>query len=151
MKVSGLLGVFKTWRHAPATWAFVVLLWLPVLLTGTVLSAHHGPWRSAMVATPSSLPEQWWTVFTSVFWERGLSGYLVGTVLLLIVGIPAERRLGSLRFLIAGLATQAAGILITIAMVHGIHTLMGSWSAPLGCRKLQSVMILRLTFYTIRP
>ncbi|WP_207343383.1 DUF2156 domain-containing protein [Arthrobacter sp. E3] len=131
MKVSGLLGVFKTWRHAPATWAFVVLLWLPVLLTGTVLSAHHGPWRSAMVATPSSLPEQWWTVFTSVFWERGLSGYLVGTVLLLIVGIPAERRLESLRFLIAGLATQAAGILITIAMVHGIHTLMGSWSAQL--------------------
>ena len=131
MKVSGLLGLFKAWRRAPATWIFLVLLWLPGLLTGTVLSGQHSALRSAMVATPSSLPGQWWAIITSAFWERGLSGYLVGTVLLLIVGIPAERRLGSVRFFIAGLTTQAVGIVMTIAMVHGIHTPMGSWSAQL--------------------
>ena len=126
-----LPGLAKAGRHAPATWILLVLLWGPGLLTGRVLSGHYGAGRAAIVATPSSLPEHWWTIMTSVFWERGLAGYLVGTLLLLIVGIPAERRLGSRRFLIAGFSTQVVGVVLAIGMVHGIHNLLGDWSTQL--------------------
>ncbi|MEV8181443.1 MULTISPECIES: DUF2156 domain-containing protein [Micrococcaceae] len=127
----GLPVVFKAARHAPVTWILLLLLWVPGLLTGTVLSGHHGSWRAAVAATPASLPGHWWTVITAGFWEHGLVGYVVGTVLLLIVGIPAERRLGSLRFLIAGFSAQIAGIVIAIGLAHGIHNLMGGWSKQL--------------------
>ncbi|GAA4659456.1 rhomboid family intramembrane serine protease [Arthrobacter cryoconiti] len=124
-------AIFKTWRHAPATWILLVLLWVPGLLTGTLRSGQHPGWRSATVLTSSSLPEHWWTIITAAFWERGLVGYLIGTALLLVVGIPAERRLGSLRFIIAGLTAQTAGMVLTIGIVHGGRSLLGSWSAQL--------------------
>ncbi len=61
-----------------------------------------------------------------------MASYLVGTLLLLIVGIPAERRLGSRRFLIAGFTAQVAGVVMAIGMVHGIHNLFGDWSTQLS-------------------
>ncbi|POH72503.1 bifunctional lysylphosphatidylglycerol flippase/synthetase MprF [Arthrobacter glacialis] len=121
----------QAWIHAPVTTIFLVLLWVPGLLTGTILTGLHGTLRSAAVVTASSLPGQWWVVATGAFWERGLSGYLIGTVLLLIVGIPAERRLGSIRFAVAGLTAQATGIVAVIGIVHVGRTLMGSWSVEL--------------------
>ena len=126
-----LAGVVKAGRQAPATWLLLLLLWVPGLLTGTVISGHREALPSAIVASPASLPGQWWTILTAPLWERGLGGYLAGTVLLLVSGLPAERRLGSLRFLIAGFTAQAAGIVLAIGMVHGIHSLLGSWSAQL--------------------
>ena len=126
-----LAGVVKAGRQAPATWLLLLLLWVPGLLTGTVISGHREALPSAIVASPASLPGQWWTILTAPLWERGLGGYLAGTVLLLVAGLPAERRLGSLRFLIAGFTAQAAGIVLAIGMVHGIHSLLGSWSAQL--------------------
>ena len=128
---NALPALVKAGRQAPATWLVLSLLWAPGLLMGTVISGNQGVSRSAVAASPSSLPGQWWTMITAAFWERGLTGYLVGTVLLLVMGIPAERRLGSLRFLIAGFTAQAAGTVVAIGMVHGVHNLMGGWSAQL--------------------
>ncbi|ALO66687.1 hypothetical protein AS189_09500 [Arthrobacter alpinus] len=122
---------WQTWIHSPVTVIFLVLLWVPGLLTGTVLTGLRGPLRSAMVVTPSSLPGQWWTLATGAFWERGLGGYLIGTVVLLLVGVPAERRLGSVHFAVAGLTTQVMGILVAIGIVYAGRNLMGSWSAEL--------------------
>lgn len=122
---------WRAWIHAPVTLGFLVLLWVPGLLAGTILSGPHGSLRSATVVTASSLPGQWWVVATGGFWEPGLGGYLIGSALLLLVGIPAERRLGSVRFATASLVSQVLGILVAIGMVYAGRNLMGSWSAQL--------------------
>ncbi|MCU6481809.1 bifunctional lysylphosphatidylglycerol flippase/synthetase MprF [Arthrobacter sp. A2-55] len=126
-----MAGWLKTVKKAPVTWLLLVFLWVPGLLTGTVLTGLHGSLRHMAGVTVSSLPAHWWVIVTGAFWERGLGGYLLGTALLLAVGIPTERKLGSLRFAVAGLAAQVAGVITVIGMVHAGRNLMGSWSAQL--------------------
>ena len=121
----------KAWKKAPVTWGFLILFWLPGLVAGTVQTGPHGSLRAAAVVTASSLPGHWWVVATGAFWGRGLGGYLLGTLLLLAVGIQAERRLGSLRFAVSGLAAQTVGIVTVIGLVHAGRNLMGSWSGQL--------------------
>lgn len=121
----------QAWLDAPVTLVILVLLWVPGLMTGTLLTGLPETWRSAAFVTASSLPGKWWVLVTGAFWERGLSGYLIGTVLLLLVGVPAEHRLGSVRFAMASVVSQVLGSLAAIGMVYAGRNLMGSWSAEL--------------------
>jgi membrane associated rhomboid family serine protease len=73
------------------------------------------------------VPDHWWALLLAAFWERGLAGYLVGTGVLLVAGLPLERRLGTLRFTVAGLLGQALGFLATLGFLAAARGLMGSW------------------------
>ncbi|MCY0906146.1 bifunctional lysylphosphatidylglycerol flippase/synthetase MprF [Arthrobacter sp. H14-L1] len=124
-------GWFLPWTYAPVTVTFLILFWILGVLTSTVLAGPRGTLRPYAVVTASSLPAHWEVLVTGAFWGRDLPGYLVGTVLLVAAGIPAERRLGSVRFAAAALSSQVVGIFAATAVVYGGRNLMGSWSAQL--------------------
>ncbi|MDQ6752532.1 MAG: rhomboid family intramembrane serine protease, partial [Actinomycetota bacterium] len=84
-----------------------------------------------MAVTASDLATRPWSVVTSGFWVQGIGLYVTFTLLLLLAGIPLERRLGSLRFAIAAAATQIPGILGAAGFVWAARGLMGTWSADL--------------------
>lgn len=78
------------------TCGFLVLLWLLGAATASVL--HGPPIRiSRMVAAGVRSLEHGhvWTPLTAVMFAPDLAGYIVGTVCVLLLAVPTERRLGS--------------------------------------------------------
>src|SRR5664279_3517200 len=64
---------------------------------------------------PDALAQgRWWTPLTAAVWGADLGGYLTASVLLLVLAVPAERRLGVGR----------VGLLLFVAQVAG--TVIGS-------------------------
>jgi membrane associated rhomboid family serine protease len=112
---------------SPATVIFVVLFWAAGILSGSVRSGPGPSLLPHLAATSHSVPDRWWALLLAAFWERGLAGYLVGTGVLLVAGLPLERRLGTLRFTVAGLLGQALGFLATLGFLAAARGLMGSW------------------------
>lgn len=64
---------------------------------------------------------------SSAFWAPDLFGYVLGTVLVLGVGLPVERRVGSARVVAVALLAQVAGVLATMAFWQLIRPLAGEW------------------------
>src|SRR5690349_8399952 len=110
-------GWVRVLRGSPATLAFVVLFWVAGFVSGSVPSGPPASLLPHVAAMPRSVPGHWWALPLSAFWERNLGGYLVGTLVVLLAGLPLERRLGSLRFAVAGLAGQVLGILATLGFL----------------------------------
>ncbi|WP_427130733.1 bifunctional lysylphosphatidylglycerol flippase/synthetase MprF [Pseudarthrobacter sp. S9] len=85
-----------------------------------------------MVATAHSLPGHWWALLASAFWARDLLGYVLGTVLVLLAGIPLERQMGSLKLALSAVVAQTAGIIAATAFWEATRFLMGSWALQMG-------------------
>ncbi len=119
------------WTRAPVTAVVVALFWGAGILSGSIATGPHGILISRTVVSGHSLPGHWWVLVSSGFWARGLPGYLLWTVLLVVVGMATERRLGWWRFAIAALGSQVLGAAAALGAAHGIRSLMGSWSAQL--------------------
>ncbi|MET3205870.1 UNVERIFIED_ORG: lysylphosphatidylglycerol synthetase-like protein (DUF2156 family) [Arthrobacter sp. UYEF13] len=77
--------------------------------------------------TVRTVPGRWWTVVSSAFWARDLFGYVLGTVLILVVGVPVERRLGSARVLAVASLAQFTGVLAAMGFWQLIRPLAGEW------------------------
>ena len=120
-----------SWLPAPVTGAVIVLLWLAGTLSASLWGGPRGTLHPHVVVSADSLPGHWWAMFTSGFWARDLRGYILWTVLLLIGGTFAERRLGHWRFAAAALGSPALGIVAALSVAHGVRGVMGSWSAQL--------------------
>jgi len=118
--------------HAPATLAFVVVFWLAGALSSSLLGGPAGPLRPLVAATAHSLPDRWWTLLTSGLWAQNLAGYLLGTALVLAAGYTLERRMGSLRFAAAAVASQIAGMLAAMAFVAVARQTMGAWTQQIS-------------------
>ena len=120
-------------RSAPVTVGFVVALWVLGAATGSLV---HGPSSGlvAMVAAGVRSLEHghFWTPLTAAAFAPGLPSYLVGTVVVLVLGAPAERRLGSGRFAAAALCTQVFGVLIALGVVHMIWFTDAAWARELS-------------------
>lgn len=120
-------------RRAPVTVSFLVLFWVVGAVTSSVL---HGPSRALLplVATGVHSLEQgrFWTPFTAVAFASGLPGYLAGTALVLVLALPAERKLGSLRFVVAALLTQLFGVGLTLGAVRLIGVVDAAWARELS-------------------
>ncbi|MFW0772221.1 bifunctional lysylphosphatidylglycerol flippase/synthetase MprF [Paenarthrobacter nitroguajacolicus] len=110
---------------APITPAFIVVFWA----MGAVWSVPgSGPARFHLAATAGSLPGQWWALLTSAFWARDVTGYVLGSVLLLLAGMALERRMGSLRYAAAALGTQLLGTAAAIGFTAVTRDLTGNWA-----------------------
>lgn len=120
-------GWAKVVRGSPATLIFVVLFWAAGLVSGSVRTGPPVFLLPHVAATSHSVPDHWWALLLSAFWERDLAGYVVGTLVVLLAGLTLERRLGSLRFTFAGLFGQVLGILLTLGFLFAARGLMGSW------------------------
>ncbi len=115
------------------TCGFVVLLWLLGAATASVL--HGPPIRiSRMVAAGVRSLEHGhvWTPLTAVMFAPDLAGYIVGTVCVLLLAVPTERRLGSGRFAVAALCTQVLGVLLALGVVQLIGFVDGAWAHELS-------------------
>lgn len=117
--------------RAPVTVAFTAAFWIAGAVSESLLSGPEEPLAGWVILSSSSLPEHWPAVLLSGFWAAGLPGYLGGTVLLLLAGLPCERLMGSARFAAAAVSTQLLGALLAIAFSHAANALAGDWSRAL--------------------
>jgi lysylphosphatidylglycerol synthetase-like protein (DUF2156 family) len=119
-------------RTAPVTLGFVAVFWAAGALSFSLFSGPARALRSQVAATAHSIAPHWWTLLTSAFWERNLAGYVVATILVLGVGIPLERRMGSLRFAASALLFQVLGIAAAVGFVTVVRAVMGSWAREMS-------------------
>ncbi|UPO76671.1 phosphatidylglycerol lysyltransferase domain-containing protein [Arthrobacter sp. Helios] len=118
-------------RRAPVTLGFVVLFWVLGLLTSTIASGPEEPLLDWVSVSSESLPEYWPSLLLSALWANGLSGYISGTILALVMGLAAEEILGSRRFLAAAAGTQVAGALFATGFAAVSGFFFGDWGREL--------------------
>lgn len=123
--------LFDRAREAPVTVTFVVCFWAAGLFTGSLLSGPSGPVGNWVILSAHSLPEHWPALLLSCLWAANLGGYVTGTLLILLVGLPCERLLGSTRFAAAAVASQVFGGLLATWFAGAANTLPGDWSLAL--------------------
>ena len=119
-------------RRCPATLAFLVLFWALGAVFGTVASGPEPPLLDLAALSADSLPEHWPALILSPFWANGLAGYLGGTVLALLLGLPAEGVLGTRRFLAAAAGTQLAGAAAAIGLAGLFADFAQTWGRQLA-------------------
>ena len=118
-------------RRAPATLGYIAFFWIAGAVTGTLRTGPEGALEPWVVLSAESLPEHWPALLLSGFWANGLPGYLAGTLLVLVVGLPCERLMGSVKFAVAAGASQVLGALLAIGFAHASHAVAGYWSRAL--------------------
>lgn len=119
-------------RGAPTTLGFVVVFWALGAFSSSLLSGPSAALQPHVAASVHSLAGPWWAVLASAFWERELTGYVLGTLLVLLVGLPLERRLGSLKLAAAALAAQVLGVGAALGFLAAAQGLMGNWTRDMG-------------------
>ncbi|MFB8299113.1 rhomboid family intramembrane serine protease [Kitasatospora purpeofusca] len=104
--------------EAPLTLVLLVGLWAVGAATG---SLTRGPSDALLeqvgIGRPTLHAGRWWTPLTSLFWCSGIGAYVFTSLLLLLVGPAAERRLGRLRTVAVLVAGQLAGVMAGTAVV----------------------------------
>lgn len=118
---------------APLSSALVVALWAIGVATGAVVT---GPSESVLDAVAMGLPSlaagHWWAPASSAVFSSGLPGYLAVSVLLLGVGAPMERRIGTWRASLLVVICQVGGSLLAMALI-GFGARAGDlWAASLS-------------------
>ncbi|MCC9197426.1 DUF2156 domain-containing protein [Arthrobacter sp. zg-Y820] len=126
-----LRGTARRARRAPATLAFLAVFWMAGAASSSLVSGPDAPLAAWVVLSAESLPEHWPALLLSGLWAAGLPGYLAGTLLILLVGLPCERLMGSARFAAAAVWAQLAGALLAIGFTHAANALPGEWSRAL--------------------
>ena len=115
------------------TCVFLVLLWVLGAVTSSLM---HGPparlGRTVAAGAHGLEHGQAWTPLTAAAFAADLPGYLLGTVVVLALAVPAERRLGGRRFAVAALGTQVAGVLLALGAVHLIWFADPAWAHELS-------------------
>ncbi len=124
-------GFLPALGRVPVTVGFVVAFWVAGFLTSAIVAGPAPGWRANVAATGHSLPAHWWAVLASALWARNGLGYILGTVLVLLAGIPLERFMGSLKLAVAAVVTQAAGVLAATGFWETTRLLMGTWAREL--------------------
>src|SRR3954468_19846833 len=113
----GLVRVLAALRRAPFTMGLIVLLWLTAIVTGSLPGGPPDNLFDVVAVSWDDLAAgRLWTVVTNGMWCFDLTGYLATTVLLLGIGVPAERRLGARRTMLVLLASQVGGVLVAIPL-----------------------------------
>lgn len=120
-------------RTVPVTLTLLVLLWAVGAVTGSLLHGPSAPLSRMVAAGVRSLENgHLWTPLTAAGFARGLPGYLVGTLVVLALCVPAERRLGSRRFVLGAVLTQVLGVLLALGVVRLISLADGQWARELS-------------------
>ncbi|MFI9379831.1 bifunctional lysylphosphatidylglycerol flippase/synthetase MprF [Kutzneria sp. NPDC052558] len=119
-------------RRAPFTIGLVGLLWLTAIVTG---SLPGGPpdnlYDVVAVSWDDFAAGNLWTVVTNGMWCFDLTGYLLTTLLLLVIGVPAERRLGPRRSMLVLAASQVLAVLVAIPAVRLVALTGEPWTASI--------------------
>ena len=125
-------GLRGTLAKSPVTLVFLVLFWFLGILTSSILDGPDDPLLPWVSVSVDTLPEYWPALLLSALWANGLAGYISGTLLTLAVGLPAERLLGSRRFLAAAVGTQVIGALAGIGFAATLRGAFENWGRELS-------------------
>ncbi|MBP3042068.1 DUF2156 domain-containing protein [Arthrobacter jiangjiafuii] len=118
-------------RSAPVSAAFIAAFWIAGAVSGGLGTGPEEPVAGWVVLSTESLPQHWPALLLSGLWASGPAGYLAGTALVLLVGLPCERLMGSSRFAAAAAGTQLLGSLLAIGFAAAANSLPGEWSRAL--------------------
>ncbi|MFC4949572.1 bifunctional lysylphosphatidylglycerol flippase/synthetase MprF [Pseudonocardia sp. GCM10023141] len=120
-------------RHAPMTCTLITVCWLAGFLTGSIPGGASARLLHNVGAGPEAFAAgHWWTAVTGCFFWGSLGGHLVTTVLFLVAGPVAERRIGTARSVLLLFGTQVAGTLLASGLV-GLGSLVGGrWAGELA-------------------
>jgi phosphatidylglycerol lysyltransferase len=119
-------------RSAQLTLGFVVIFWVLGALTSSLAAGPDAQLRLQVAATPHSVPDHWWAIVASAAWGRDLPDYVLGTVLVLLLGVPLERRMGRRAFAIAAVSSQILGVGVALGFLAAAQGLLGSWTTEMG-------------------
>lgn len=125
-------GLRGTLAKSPVTLVFLVLFWFLGILTSSILDGPDDPLLPWVSVSVDTLPDYWPALLLSALWANGLAGYVSGTLLALAVGLPAERLLGSRRFLAAAVGTQIIGALAGIGFAAALRGVFETWGRELS-------------------
>lgn len=125
-------AAWRAARRVPLAASVVALAWSLGLATGSL--AGLPPRMLHLVATGAGPLHggRWWTPVTAMLWWGGPAGYAGATVLVLVAGSVAERRIGTLRALAILVGTQVAGTLVAVAAVAAGRAAGGGWATALA-------------------
>ena len=118
-------------QRAPVTLTFLAFYWIAGAATGSLRSGPEGVLADWVVLSADSLPDHWPALLLSGFWASGLSGYFAATILILGVGLPSERLMGSVRVALAAGISQVLGALLAIGFTRAANAIPGEWSRAL--------------------
>ncbi|BAS16045.1 lysyltransferase [Arthrobacter sp. Hiyo8] len=104
-------------RSAQLTLGFVIVFWGLGALTSSLATGPDAQLRLNFALTPRSVPDHWWAAATSAFWARDLTGYVLETALVLLLGLPLERRMGQRAYAIAAVSSQILGVGIALGFL----------------------------------
>ncbi|WP_232668563.1 bifunctional lysylphosphatidylglycerol flippase/synthetase MprF [Pseudonocardia sp. TRM90224] len=121
-------------RRAPLTCLLIVVCWAVGIGAGTL--AGPSPELLAAVGTgPGPLAaHRWWTPLVSTVFWGGLGGHLFTTVLLIVAGPVAERRIGAWRTALLLVATQVVGVVLASGLVAAAAAGGGRWAGQLAAQ-----------------
>ena len=125
-------GLRGTLAKSPVTLGFLVLFWFLGILTSSIVDGPEQPLLPWVSVSVDTLPDYWPALLLSALWANGLAGYISGTLLALAVGLPAERLLGSRRFLAAAVGTQIIGALAGIGFASALKGAFENWGRELS-------------------
>jgi len=126
-------GAAAVLRTTPVTLGYLGVLWAVGAVTGSLASGPPEQLaRLVGVGVPSLLAGRWWTPVTSGLWCAGAVSYVATTVLMLVMAVPAERRLGSRRMAALLLATQVLGTVLGTAVVALAALTADDWAVRLA-------------------
>src|SRR5882757_399933 len=117
-------------RRAPFTIGLVGLLWLTAIVTGSLPGGPPDNMFDVVAVSWEDLADgRLWTVVTNGMWCFDLTGYLLTTALLLVIGVPAERRLGPRRSMLVLAASQILAVLVAIPLVRLVALTGEPWTS----------------------
>ncbi len=119
-------------RSAQLTLGFVIVFWGLGALTSSLATGPDAQWRLNVALTPRSLPDHWEAIVASAAWARDLTGYVLDTALVLLLGVPLERRMGRRAFAIAAVSSQILGVGIALGFLAVAQGLLGNWIEEIG-------------------
>ncbi|WP_164479211.1 bifunctional lysylphosphatidylglycerol flippase/synthetase MprF [Nakamurella antarctica] len=119
-------------RRAPFTLAFVVLLWVVGIISGSLLNGPPASLLSSVGVGPGSLGAGlWWTPASSLLWCDDLTSYIFSTLLLFAFVAPAEHRFGVAKTFSLLLLTHITGTLAGSAIVYLASRAGDEWTEQL--------------------
>lgn len=111
---------------APLTLAYLAVLWAAGIADSRLVPTGHHRLRAAAAVSVDSFPSDGWTLFASALWAPNAEAYISGSILVLVVGLAFEKRLGSLRFGTAALAGHVGGAAATLLLAVAVQNLQDS-------------------------
>lgn len=126
-KARVVLSSAASWlRSGPASLGFAL-----ALLTVRINGSEFG-FAAAQEAVVAGVNQPWWTTFSFFLWTTSYFTLVIDIILLLTIGIWFERIVGSVSFVLVGLATAWAGSFFAVLLATAIESVTPDWAAALA-------------------